>query len=115
EDRLVVADHVGGLVDVDAEPVAETVREVLAVARLLDDAARGGVDFGTGHSRGSAVDRRALRLEDDRPDLPILVGRPTEPRRTRDVVVVAVGLVPGIDQDGLLLRQRRLWRRSRPS
>ena len=94
------------------EPVAETVREVLAVAGLLDDAPRGGVDFGAGHARGGAFDRRALRLEDDRPDLAVLVGRLAEPGRAGDVVVVAVGLVPGVDQHRLVLRERRRARRA---
>ena len=74
--RPVVADHVGRLVHVDAEPVAEPVREVLAVARLLDHAARGGVDLEAGHARARPCrSPRRLRVEDDRPDLPVLVGR----------------------------------------
>ena len=80
--------------------------EVLAVARLLDNAPRRGVHLEARDSRRRLLDRRGLRRENRLPDLSILVRRLAEPGRPRDVVVVTLGPIPGVDEDRLVAGQR---------
>ena len=64
----------GQLVDIKAEGVAEAVAEVLAVAGLGDDVARGGVDLIAGDAGAGGGDTGKLRFEDDVVDVLHFVG-----------------------------------------
>ena len=68
ERQRVPLHQVGPLVAVHAQAVAHPVREVLvagAVAGVLDDRARGGVDGLARHAGPRGLQRRRLRAPDD--------------------------------------------------
>src|SRR3954451_16708316 len=94
------------LVDGQPEPVPRAVDEVLAVARVRDHAAGGGVDLGAGRAglgRGEAGDQRGL---DYRVDLPRTLRRLAEDRHPGDVRQVAAARAANVDHDGVAALQR---------
>ena len=124
--RLRGRGDVGRLVAIDAHAVAGAVDEVLAVAGILDDTARRGVDLPCLHAGPGCLQRRLHRLLDDGVDLTIAFRRAADHGHARDVGGEAVLAAADVDDhsvafldacgyrcDGAGRRRCRLPRRSR--
>ena len=83
-------DHVRRLVGGQADPVADAVDEVLAVAGVGDHLARGAVDLLAGDARADRLEAGLLGAADDLVHLALLVGRLADVHGAGRVGAVAV-------------------------
>ena len=105
------------LVDVEPDPVAQPVAEVLGVAGGVDDRAGDGVDLAPGGAGAHGRQRRLLSLEDELVDLAVARVEVTRRVGARAVGGVAVELRAPVDDDQRARRDlapRAAWRAGAP-
>src|SRR5262249_51766458 len=86
------------LVPIEAEAVAQTMGEELAISRVFDHLARGAVDIFAGSSGPEGLDAGDLGAVHDVADLSELVGRRAETDRAGDIGCVPVDSAAEVDQ-----------------